>query len=275
MAEVWKTTALPHWAYFGQRLVDLADIPAGACVLDIGSGRGTSLFPAAQAAGPQGLVVGIEIWDEHVRGMGLEIARGGLHNARVMWMDATALGFRENSFDLVLSGFAYVFFSLQDVFPLLRDGGRVALSSWAWQEDSEWMGELVGRLLPEDAAECEGEPVTGGLGQRPRVYARDTPQTLEAKLAAAGFSDVRILREDKEFLFRDEEEWWSVMGRAGWQPHLETVERLGAGVLQRLKKDAFDMLQGHKDADGIHYTRSVLFALATKAKQDHLLESPS
>jgi len=228
MAEIWKTAAPPYWAYFGQRLVDLADIPAGACVLDIGSGRGTSLFPAAQAAGPQGLVVGIEVWDEHVRGMALEIARRGLHNARVMWMDATALGFRENSFDLVLSGFAYVFFSLQDVFPLLRDGGRLALSSWAWQEDSEWMGELVGRLLPEGAAECEEEPVAGDMGKRPRVYALDTPQTLEAKLAAAGFSDVRILREDKEFLFRDEEEWWSVMGRAGWQPHLETVERLGA-----------------------------------------------
>jgi SAM-dependent methyltransferase len=201
MAEIWKTVAPPYWAYFGSRLVELADIPAGAYVLDVGSGRGTSLLPAARKTGPQGQVVGIDIWEEHVRGTALEIRERGLNNASMVWMDATRPGFRSNSFDYVLSGFAVCWFSLRDVFPLLRAGGRVVLSSWAWQEDNEWMGASVGRLVPEP----------GNTDLRPRAYTLDTVEALEDVLDKAGFRDIQVLREDKEFVWRDEEEWWRVM----------------------------------------------------------------
>ena len=39
------------FAHFGRRLVDVADINAGARVLDIATGRGAVLFPAAERVG--------------------------------------------------------------------------------------------------------------------------------------------------------------------------------------------------------------------------------
>ena len=39
------------FAHFGRRLVDIARINAGARVLDIASGRGAVLFPAAERVG--------------------------------------------------------------------------------------------------------------------------------------------------------------------------------------------------------------------------------
>ncbi len=44
------------FSHFGRRLVELAQIPSGARVLDIATGRGAVLFPAAEAVGPQGQV---------------------------------------------------------------------------------------------------------------------------------------------------------------------------------------------------------------------------
>jgi O-methyltransferase/aklanonic acid methyltransferase len=50
-----------YWDYFGGKLVEYASIYPGAKVLDVGCGSGSSLFPAAEKAGPKGYVVGIDI----------------------------------------------------------------------------------------------------------------------------------------------------------------------------------------------------------------------
>ncbi len=55
------------FSYFGQRLVDLAEIKAGANVLDVAAGRGALLFPAAAKVGPNGHVTGIDFSPDMVR----------------------------------------------------------------------------------------------------------------------------------------------------------------------------------------------------------------
>ena len=50
-----------YWEYFGERLVEYANIPPGAMVLDVGCGTGSSMFPAARLTGEQGYVCGIDI----------------------------------------------------------------------------------------------------------------------------------------------------------------------------------------------------------------------
>jgi ubiquinone/menaquinone biosynthesis C-methylase UbiE len=99
MTNIWKKKAAEYWACFGKRLVEHADINEGACVLDIGSGRGTSLIPAAMKVGKVGYVVGVDNWEPFVKGIALEIKQHRLHNAAIINMDAERLGFKENCFD--------------------------------------------------------------------------------------------------------------------------------------------------------------------------------
>ncbi len=50
-----------YWDYYGARLVDHADIPIGARVLDVGCGTGPSLILAAEIIGERGYAIGIDI----------------------------------------------------------------------------------------------------------------------------------------------------------------------------------------------------------------------
>src|SRR5437899_8118891 len=84
---------ISYFPPLGQRLVELAHIPAGARVLDVATGRGAILYPAAEKVGPSGEVVGIDISPGMVRETGAEITRRALKNVQLRQMDAEALDF--------------------------------------------------------------------------------------------------------------------------------------------------------------------------------------
>jgi O-methyltransferase / aklanonic acid methyltransferase len=49
---------VPFFTYFGERLVAAAGISAGDRVLDVATGQGACLIPAATAVGPSGWLSG-------------------------------------------------------------------------------------------------------------------------------------------------------------------------------------------------------------------------
>ena len=125
-----------RFSYFGQRLVDAAEIPNGANVLDVAAGRGALLFPAAARVGPTGHVTGIDFAPNMVRETAKEIENRNPRNAEIGQMDAEQMNFVGSSFDYVLCGFALWMFAnservLKEFHRVLRAGGHVALSTWA------------------------------------------------------------------------------------------------------------------------------------------------
>src|SRR5690349_14390611 len=91
-----------YFSYFGQQLVKAANIPSGAKVLDVATGRGAVLFPAAEKVGAQGYVNGIDISVGMVEETLAEIEQRGIKNATVQVMDAEHLTFPDATFDVVL-----------------------------------------------------------------------------------------------------------------------------------------------------------------------------
>ena len=49
------------YGYFGQRLVEIADVSPRSRVLDVATGRGAILLPLASEVGPYGKVIGIAL----------------------------------------------------------------------------------------------------------------------------------------------------------------------------------------------------------------------
>lgn len=255
------------FSYFGRRLVELARVPNGARVLDIATGRGAVLFPAAEAAGSRGYVTGIDLSKEMVEETSREIEELNLRNTEVRLMDAEHLEFTDESFDFVFCSFAIFFFpqlgrALSEMRRVLKSGGRIAVSTWGpFDERVKWFRDLVESYLPADAPEKEQVP-------DPQSKAKpifNTPEGLKAILVSAGFADIDILSESKEFTYRDENEFWAALWSHGARRELEAIEkRLGTDGIQRFQAEASLQLKTIQQSGGINEVFSVLFGFATK-----------
>src|SRR4051812_27442271 len=141
-AATYDRLGTQFFGYFGGKLVEYTDVPAGARVLDVATGRGAALFPVAEKVGPSGEVIGIDLAAEMVEQTALDIQTRGIRNARAMQMDAEDLRFPDGSFDLVLCGAAIFFMpdarhALAEFKRVLKSGGLLALSTWA-EDDKRW-----------------------------------------------------------------------------------------------------------------------------------------
>ncbi len=98
------------FATMGQRLVALARLRPGETVLDVATGRGAVLFPAAERVGPQGKVIGIDLAPAMIQETGKVVEQRRLTQVQLLTMDAERLALPDATFDAVLCGFALFFF---------------------------------------------------------------------------------------------------------------------------------------------------------------------
>jgi SAM-dependent methyltransferase len=200
-----------------------------------------------------------------------EIARCGISNAKLLLMDARKMEFADSSFDFVTAGFvgwsgSYDFKSfkfkrrargLEEITRVLKQGGKAGFTGWTIQEDSDLVKELVRTHLQESPSRVKRN--TRSVRD---AYSRETPEGWRNLLSALGFEAVRIKEETREITYADEEEWWKAILDAGWR---EEIRRLGGKTIQSgLRRDTSRALADHRDDRGIHFRRSVVYALGTK-----------
>ena len=243
---------ITHFPPLGQRLVELAQIPAGARVLDVASGRGAILFPAAERVGPQGKVIGVDISPGMVQATDAEIERRGLTNVQIRQMDAEALDFPDGSFDYVLCGFALQFFphldrGLAEFWRVLRRQGRVAVSTWG-ADDERWAWYKDLRVAYQANVKLQSQSF-------------EQPEFLEKRFNESGFTGVQVLMEPFDWVCSQPEEWWDAQWSMSSRAGLEKMEPL---ALDRFKAEVFQNMLALKQSDGLHELLRAQFTLAQK-----------
>lgn len=244
----------PFFDYPGYRLVELAGIRPGAQVLDVCTGTGAVLIPAAERAGAGGHVTGVDIAEEMVQLASYAIPRRGLTNADARQMDAEQLDFPDASFDYVLSGFGISFIpdlplALAEMQRVLRPGGVLAVS--AWREGNQLSARY--RQLEADfdvpRPSLESHPLR-------------TSESLKEVFLEAGFSNVQVMAEEVKVIFDSKQEYWVQ------QMPVEQValEGLGPEITTPFRRAVYDMLEDYLYLDGVHETRNVMYAVATAPK---------
>jgi hypothetical protein len=76
-------------------------------------------------------------------------------------------------------------------------------------------------------------------------------------------SEIEI-SETAEFVSTDEDEFWREMDYIGWDIFLKKIKTENADKLLRVKEAILQDLQSHKQSDGIHFSKTVIFISAVK-----------
>jgi len=235
-----------RFAYFGRRVVAAVGLASGARVLDVASGRGALLFPAAEQVGPHGKVTGIDLSEPMAKATAVEIQRRGLTQAEILCMDAERLTFAPASFDAVLCGFSIQYFprlgqTLSEFRGMLRSGGVLALSTWG-KGDPRWSGVQELRR-------------SYGIGENLGATRLRQPGDLELVLRKSGFDPADAWTDEAEFTFGSEAEWWEDLWSSGPRAGLE---RLDSDARERFKREAFERLQELRGPTGFIERRQAI-----------------
>jgi ubiquinone/menaquinone biosynthesis C-methylase UbiE len=244
-AEAYDATGTEFFAYLARRLVDLAGIPPGATVLDVGCGKGAATVPAARAAGPDGQVTGIDASAAMLAHAAAAVRRHGLANVTLLRADATDPPLRPGSVDVLLASSVIQFLDRPEQaarrwLRLLAPGGTLALA-WGRTQDPAWVPVMAAldAAVPAPARGFEA------FLRRPPF---DSPASLERMLSGCGYEGAVTHAEQITTVYDSEMQWWhACLGQAPWAV---AWRHIPPPALQDARAEAFRLLDEIRSPDG-------------------------
>jgi ubiquinone/menaquinone biosynthesis C-methylase UbiE len=254
-ADHYLLLPLGFWDRWGAATVARLPLSAGDAVLDVCCGAGASALPAAQAVGPTGRVLGLDLAEPLLALARQRALTLGLRNVSFRQCDATVAGLGSGSFDAVVCVFG-VFFAadmpafVAEMWRLVRPGGTLAITTWGpdWSEPaSSVFWDSVRQLEPT---------LFRAFNPWDEITTAPALADLLARGGARG-ATVEATAGERHELERPDDFWDIVLG-SGYRA---TVDALGDEQRERLRERVIGELR----ARGVRRLRSdVVFGSAVK-----------
>jgi ubiquinone/menaquinone biosynthesis C-methylase UbiE len=170
-----------------QKLLEMAALGPGESVLEVACGTGLVSFPAAEAVGPGGTVLGTDISEKMVESCRREAARRGFAHTRFERMEAEKIELPDAVFDAALCSLGLMYVpepvrALEELHRVLRPGGRAVSAVWGARARCGWA-----EIFPIVDARVKSEVC-------PMFFQLGTGESQAAALARAGFERIRSER---------------------------------------------------------------------------------
>ncbi len=254
-ADSYDDAANSFWDRFGRRTIERLDLKRGAEVLDVCCGSGASAIPAAQAVGPEGSVLGIDLAQKL-----LEIARTkakvhGLRNVEFRVGDMLDLGLPESRFDAVVCVFGIFFVpdmtaAVRELWKVVRPGGKLAITTWGprfFEPGNTAFWNAVRDVAPD---------LHKGFNPWDRI---SDPKSVQRLLADAGIEHSEARAEAGQHSTPSPEAWWSAVLGSGYRGTLVRLDDQGRDHV-RAANLAFIRDAGIRSVEA-----NVVYAVAMKA----------
>ena len=235
---------------FGTRLVDWLSIKPGVTMLDVATGAGAVLLPAARLLGAEGHITGIDLSDGLLRRAEALASAEDLTNVELRQMDAERLEFHDGTFDVVTCAFSVNFFPDMEV--ALGEMHRVC-------KPGGWLGLTVFDRTPPPFDPLFPVAMQQFAAYQGRVCVPPhgmpfSPEELEGFLKRHGWQSIEMDRETVTFIYTSEEDIWA------FPPLQFVLMDAGERARAQFKEEFLARLRPLFHPDGLHVSAAVAYA---------------
>ena len=253
-ADFYDASPLGFWDYFGRRTVELASLPVGSRVLDVCCGAGASALPAAEAVGPTGKVIGVDLAKQLLESARAKAIQRRLGNIEFEVGDMLALRFPLSSFDAVVCVFGIFFVpdmprAASELWSRVRAGGKLAVTTWGpnfCEPANDGFWRSIKNVRPD---------LHKGFNPWDRI---NDSAGLSEILYEGGVASPEIIAENRLHPIRSPEDWWTIVLGSGYRG---TIEQLNQVDREKVKEANLAFVYDEKISA---VETNVLYSLATK-----------
>ena len=256
-ADDYETLWQAQLAEAQARMLARVALRPGETVLDVACGTGLVTLQAAQAVGPQGRVIGVDLSARMVQAAEQRAHARGLHNTRFARMDAEQLALADASSDVALCALGLMYLpepeqAVREMARVLRPGGRIGLAVWGERAHCGWSA-----LFPIVDAEVSTEvcPLFFRLGQA---------DTLARLCTDVELSDVHTERIHTTLRYADGDEACRAAFAGG--PVALAWSRFGDAARARACARYLEAIAPWRAGSGTGYAVPVEFVIVTGCK---------
>ena len=205
----WNSEATQRWVTEQKRIdrlmagVTEAALAAAAparreSVLDIGCGTATTTLRLAEAVGPTGQVLGVDISEQQLALARQRVAAAGITQVQLVLDDAATHGFASERFDLCFTRFGVMFFAdpvaaFTNIRRGMKPSGRLLLAVFRSGSDNPWTTASISAIRHLVTPPAPLGP------EDPGQFSWSDPARVRRILATAGFRDVALTPLDLSF----------------------------------------------------------------------------
>lgn len=223
------------------RLRELAHFQEGEQVIDVACGTGLVSFPVATLVGSAGTLFGVDISDGMIDIARRVAAERKLDHVRFERMDAEDLQIADSSYDVAICALGLMYVpnprkALQEIYRILRPGGRAVASVWGQRNRCGWA-----EIFPIVDARVESEVC-------PMFFRLGTGNTLQREFEEAGFAQVTSERLETRLVYSSPEKACGAAFDGG--PVALAYSRFEDSVTAQVRNEYLASIEPFRDAEG-------------------------
>lgn len=261
VAKDYDTVEPSAWKIVGTKLISKSNISNGNYVLDIGSGKGSTLVPISSIVGPSGKVIGIDLSIAMVNFANKLITDLDLSNAQIFHQDASNITFDNDYFDNIIGNFSFRYILqnkeiLEMVISKLKPNGTLSFTLWGDNINDIEIGKIVDKYIEAPIPPIEKLNKIN----LPLSTAKD----IENYLRSMGLRNVNVTLCHQDILYSTEEDFIKWLYASLFNITVKKIKSLGGDVFNEFEKDFFNLLRTHRVKDGVLITWNVIYATCQK-----------
>ena len=256
----WDTSTMNFLQPMGDAIISFLQIHENDVVLDIASGTGEPGLTIAGLA-PHGRVTGFDIAENMLKTAKEKAGELHLANFAVQQGDACEMPFQNNMFDKISCRMGFMFFpdmqmAANEMFRVLKPGGRMATSVWFSPSKNFWIGSIMSVIN-------KNIPSTPSPAGAPGMFRCAQPGMMKSILQNAGFANVDEKEVAGESHYNDFADFWTQMNEIA-APVVSALNKAEEATKTTVKQELHQLVMPYITNDGISLPFSALVVGGSK-----------